>query len=400
MFQNCVGDDIRGRSLEWEGACRHLVEDSPECKQISSGVQVFGANLLRRHVGDGAQCRSRTSQMPRVHQGDLHSFRFRLSRLGGRIVTSADLRETEIENLGVSAIGDEDVRGLDVAVHNALGMRGVECVGDLDCESESGVERERLPGDGAIQSCAFEVLQCDVGAPFRFTDVIDGTNVGMIQSRCRLSLAPKSGKRLSIVGNLGQKLQSNETVKAGIFGLVDHAHAAPANFLRNLEGTHALTYVRSGRRGARSEIQNLWGREVEELAAGFFVSDDERFNFDTQGSILGAGGVEIGGAIFGGEAKGVFLDLLGPLPALGGHASGRREISRCSQARAAVQSRWTVAGPISRTWAVSSNESPAKKRSSTTRLWRGSSSARVLRASSRVNLQEPPPRFSARWRRA
>jgi hypothetical protein len=45
-----------------------------------------------------------------------------------------DFREPKVENLGVSAFGDEDVRRLYVTMDDALGMCRVECIGDLDGE--------------------------------------------------------------------------------------------------------------------------------------------------------------------------------------------------------------------------------------------------------------------------
>ena len=47
-----------------------------------------------------------------------------------------DLGQTEIQNLGVPALGDKDVGRLDVAMNNALGMRGVQSVGNLRCKRE------------------------------------------------------------------------------------------------------------------------------------------------------------------------------------------------------------------------------------------------------------------------
>ena len=54
-----------------------------------------------------------------------------------------DLGETEIENFGVAALGDENIGGLDVAVNDAFGVRGVERVGDFDGESEEVVRYPR-----------------------------------------------------------------------------------------------------------------------------------------------------------------------------------------------------------------------------------------------------------------
>ena len=40
--------------------------------------------------------------------------------------------ETKIENLSVTLLGNENVRGLDVAMHDASDMSGIERICDLD----------------------------------------------------------------------------------------------------------------------------------------------------------------------------------------------------------------------------------------------------------------------------
>ena len=49
---------------------------------------------------------------------------------------TAHLGQSEIQNLGVSALGDEDVSGLDVAVDNAFGMGCVERIRNVDAERQ------------------------------------------------------------------------------------------------------------------------------------------------------------------------------------------------------------------------------------------------------------------------
>ena len=75
----------------------------------------------------------------------------------------SDLGESEIENFGVAAAGDENIRGLDVAMHDAFGVRGVESVGDFNGEIEKFVEFEGAAGDAVLESFAVEVLHGDEG---------------------------------------------------------------------------------------------------------------------------------------------------------------------------------------------------------------------------------------------
>ena len=67
------------------------------------------------------------------------------SGLGGR-----NLRQAEVEYLGVAALGDENIRRLDVAVDDAFAVRGVESVGDLDRHLEQNLEIKRAVRDAVL----------------------------------------------------------------------------------------------------------------------------------------------------------------------------------------------------------------------------------------------------------
>ena len=43
-----------------------------------------------------------------------------------------DFRQSEVENLGVTALGDEEVRGFDVPVDDSLGVGSFQSIGCLD----------------------------------------------------------------------------------------------------------------------------------------------------------------------------------------------------------------------------------------------------------------------------
>jgi hypothetical protein len=61
------------------------------------------------------------------------------------------------------------------------------------------------------------------------TDVVDGANIRVIQCGGRLRLTLEAAKRLRITSHLvGQELEGNEAVEAGIFGLIDDAHTPAA----------------------------------------------------------------------------------------------------------------------------------------------------------------------------
>ncbi len=65
-------------------------------------------------------------------------------------------------------------------------------------------------------------------------NLVDSADVGVIQCRGGLRFALETAQCLGILRYLvGKELQGNETVELDVLGLVDHSHAAAAEFLQD-----------------------------------------------------------------------------------------------------------------------------------------------------------------------
>ena len=79
---------------------------------------------------------------------------------------------------------------------------------------------------------AREQLHGNEGFAFVFVHFEDGADVGVVQGRRRARLAPETTESLGIVDHIvRQEFQGDEAVELGVFGFVDHTHAAAAKLL-------------------------------------------------------------------------------------------------------------------------------------------------------------------------
>src|ERR1019366_3967620 len=126
-IQYCFRDHSRGLTSEGLNSGGHLVEDCPERKQIRAPIELFAAHLLWRHVRDGANRRSPRSQS--FELGDCRDRRNIRSTGSG-----CNLRQAEIQELGVPVRCEKNVRWLDIAMNDAFAVGGNERIGDLKCQ--------------------------------------------------------------------------------------------------------------------------------------------------------------------------------------------------------------------------------------------------------------------------
>jgi hypothetical protein len=103
-----------------------FIEDDAERPEVALDAALAGDELLGRHVGDGASAGGvgRGGGVGGA-TGGLRGIEFCFFKVDAA-------RETEVENLGQAAVGEHDVRGLEIAMKDAERVGGAETVGDLD----------------------------------------------------------------------------------------------------------------------------------------------------------------------------------------------------------------------------------------------------------------------------
>ncbi len=92
-----------------------------------------------------------------------------------------ELRETEIQNFRLAALDEKNIRGLDVAMDDAFGVRGVEAIRDLNAGVQQLGDLDGLAVDAMFERLAFEQFHGDERAAVEIADIVDGADVGMIQ---------------------------------------------------------------------------------------------------------------------------------------------------------------------------------------------------------------------------
>src|SRR5215470_2128371 len=128
----------------------------------------------------------------------------------------------------------ENVRGLDVAVNNALRMGGVESVGNLNGEREDQISVHRAIADPMLQRDPIQKLHDDERLTMLLVNLENHTDVRMIQSRRSLGLSLKTCQCLRVCSYvIGQELEGDESTELDILRLVHHAHPASTELLDN-----------------------------------------------------------------------------------------------------------------------------------------------------------------------
>src|SRR5579863_8208046 len=147
-------------------------------------------------------------------------------------------------------------------MNDAFGVCGVEGVGNVDADLKKAINFERRAGDDVLERGAFHELHDDEGAAVEFLNVVNGADVGMVQRRGGARFALKTFESLRIGCDvLGKKFESDEAAEFGVFGFVDDAHSAAAEFFDDAVMRNGLS-DEGGGIGHREDSMGGWLREA------------------------------------------------------------------------------------------------------------------------------------------
>lgn len=114
------------------------------------------------------------------------------------------LRKPEVEELG-AGLGEHDVAGLQIAMHDALAMGLFQSVRDLDPVAERFLEWQGALAQSVGERLPFEVLHHQEVHARLSSDVVKRADVGMVQTGDRARFTLEALSHGDVVGEMGRQ---------------------------------------------------------------------------------------------------------------------------------------------------------------------------------------------------
>src|SRR5579864_6526379 len=144
------------------------------------------------------------------------------------------LGQSEVKNFGLPARRNENVRGLDIAMNDALAVSGVERIGNLDAEVEYGFIFQRFAENAVRQRLSLEILHGNKWLALVLPKVVNGTNIRMIEGGSGPRFAFKALESLRILCQaFRKKFERYTAAQAGVLGFVHDSHPSAAQFAKD-----------------------------------------------------------------------------------------------------------------------------------------------------------------------
>ena len=129
----------------------------------------------------------------------------------------------------MAVAGEEEVLGLQVAVHDAASVGGVQAAADLHGQLQRLADGERSVQQPLPEGLAFEQLENGVKRPVLGPEIVESQDVRVIQGGHRPRLLPEALDAAGGLGALGgQHLDRDISAQARVVGAVHLAHASCA----------------------------------------------------------------------------------------------------------------------------------------------------------------------------
>ncbi len=101
--------------------------------------------------------------------------------LGGARGGLCDLGQAEIQNLRVAAFGHKNIRRLNVAMDDPLGVCRVERIGNFDAQGKQRIQLQRTVADDVFERRPVEILHDDERLGVLLPNVVDGADIRMVE---------------------------------------------------------------------------------------------------------------------------------------------------------------------------------------------------------------------------
>ena len=210
-------------TLERPGAGQHLVKQDAGGKNIRARIDSIAARLLGRGVRSGA-----------VGHADFGNFRVMNSRRSRRVFVQ-QFRQTKVENFNLAVRRDHHVAGLDVAMDDTASVRGGKCIGSLQSDRQSTLERQRATVHELPHVSTLDVLHGDEVNAIDLVEVEDGADVWVVQRGSEARFTFKTFEVCFACGQFGgQNFDNQGAAEFGIDGFIDSALSALTELLENL----------------------------------------------------------------------------------------------------------------------------------------------------------------------
>ena len=119
------------------------------------------------------------------------------------------------------------VRRLEIPMDDPLAMRFVERFGNLAGELEDALRDERTGFQELLDGPALEQFHGDEGLPVMISELVNRTDVRMLERRCQARLALEAAEPLGGADRLGtEKLDRHFAPETDVFRAIHDTHTA------------------------------------------------------------------------------------------------------------------------------------------------------------------------------